>query len=154
MHRGRSTYYHISTCIHAQCREDAAHGTPKRQEVRKERRRIDQQHERKNKKKSIRNKQHRSQTPNNDIQQSLKVRIDDCTSALECLDDAIIIIAGSEDTNNNLRRKILYQRSKALVVALWGSGRENGSGPSDNTASSGSDTRAIHFFDIKAYCLL
>ena len=95
-----------------------------------------------------------SQTPNNDIQQSLKVRTDDCTSALEYLDDAIIINAGSEDTNNNLRGNILYQWSKALVVALWGSGRENGSGPSDNTASSGSDTRAIHFFVIKAYCLL
>ena len=59
-----------------------------------------------------------SQTPNSDIQQSLKVRIDGCTSALECLDDAIIIIAGSEDTNNNLHGKILYQRSETLVVAL------------------------------------
>ena len=75
-------------------------------------------------------------------------------SALECLDDAIIIIAGSEDTNNNLRGKILYQRSKALVVALWGSGRKNVSGPSNDTAGSGSDTCAIHFCDIKAYCLL
>ena len=61
-----------------------------------------------------------SQTPNNDIQQSLKVRIDDCTSTLECLNDAIIIIAGSEDTNDNLRRKILYQQSKALVELLYG----------------------------------
>ena len=73
-----------------------------------------------------------SQTPNNDIQQSLKVRIDNCTSALECLNDSIITLAGSEDTNNNLRRKILYQRLKALVVALRGSGRKNGSGPSDD----------------------
>ena len=59
-----------------------------------------------------------SQTPNNDIQQSLKVRIDDCTSTLECLNDAIITLAGSEDTNNNLCGKILYQQSKALVVDL------------------------------------
>ena len=81
-----------------------------------------------------------SQTPKNDIQQSLKVRIDDCTSALECVNDAIIIIAGLEDTNNNLRGKILYHRSKALVVALWGSGRKNGSGPSDDTTGSRSDT--------------
>jgi len=54
-------------------------------------------------------------TSNNDMQQSLKDCIDDCTSALERLDDAII--AGSEDNNNNLRGKILYRRSKALVVA-------------------------------------
>ena len=48
MHRGRSTKHVLSdTCIRAQCREDAAHGTPKRQEVMKEQRRIDQQHERK-----------------------------------------------------------------------------------------------------------
>jgi ferritin-like protein len=60
------------------------------------------------------------QTPNNDIQQSLKVRIDNCTSALECLSNVIIIIAGSEDTNKDLRGKILYQRSKALVELLYG----------------------------------
>ena len=61
-----------------------------------------------------------SQTPNNDIQQSLKVCIDNCTSALKCLNDAIIMNAGSEDTNNSLHGKILYQRSKALVELLYG----------------------------------
>eukprot|EP00584_Thalassiosira_punctigera_P006574 CAMPEP_0172540380 /NCGR_PEP_ID=MMETSP1067-20121228/11412_1 /TAXON_ID=265564 ORGANISM="Thalassiosira punctigera, Strain Tpunct2005C2" /NCGR_SAMPLE_ID=MMETSP1067 /ASSEMBLY_ACC=CAM_ASM_000444 /LENGTH=1190 /DNA_ID=CAMNT_0013326233 /DNA_START=169 /DNA_END=3741 /DNA_ORIENTATION=+ len=51
-----------------------------------------------------------SQTPNDIMRQSLRNCIDDCTSALERM-DAITV-----SSSNTIRGKILYRRSKALVV--------------------------------------